>query len=76
MDIHGPGGGGYPSAPAQPAMTSQASDPNFSAGGWNMKLSQQLAASAGGTLFSTPTQWSGGQIGNDPNQPRKSLVGA
>lgn len=61
---------------AQPAQTSQSKDNGHGGADWNMKLSQQLAASAGGTLFSTPTQWMGQQIGNDPNAPRKTLVGA
>lgn len=60
----------------QPARVSQDKDNGHGGAAWSMQMSQQLAASAAGTLFSTPTQWMGQQIGNDPNVPRKTLVGA
>jgi len=60
----------------QPAETRQSKDNGHGGAAYSMQLSQQLAASASGTLFSTPTQWMGQQVGNDPNAPRKTLVGA
>lgn len=60
----------------QPAETRQSKDNGHGGAAYSMQLSQQLAASAAGTLFSTPTQWMGQQVGNDPNTPRKTLVGA
>ncbi len=55
------------------ATTAQARQPVSNIGGWSMTLSQQLARSAGGTLFSIPRQQT---IGNDPYSMRKTLVGA
>jgi hypothetical protein len=61
--------------PTTPAATVQSAD-KVTDTGFAFRMSQQLAASAGNTLFSTPTQWMGQSIGNDPNVPRKTLVGA
>ncbi len=46
-----------PETPGAMPTTPQARDAVTSAGGYNMALSQQRAMSAGGTLFTTPSQW-------------------
>ena len=67
-----------PSTPVQAAETSQAHDPIDSVGGFNMQLGQQAAASAGGTIFQTPSSWwaSTQNVGDNRNTPHKTLLGA
>lgn len=64
----------HPATPDQPQMPGQT--PQSGGQAYSQALLQRLAASAGGTMFSTPHSWWGQQVGADPNAPRKSLVGA
>jgi hypothetical protein len=55
------------------ADTNQIALPNTSATAANMQAAQQQAASAGGTVFGSA---SGGNVGDNANTPRKSLLGS
>jgi hypothetical protein len=55
-----------PKEPNKPVLADTASYAN------TVKQSQVAAATAGGTIFGSPGD---NRIGNNPNQPRKSLIG-